>query len=160
MLLALASAVFLWSESLGTRDHTLLSLIGDFFFRRLIRLAGSRWRCSTPPPHGYNSVTAFTSLISTLHRPHGKNRLYCWWYHRLRESVFTEPFLRNGLHNPVVPPLLGLDDIENSLIYCCVCWTKFTELLPGNALIKSVTIPMHYTLNTLWMSVIKTTTNV
>jgi hypothetical protein len=27
MLLALASAVFLWSESLGTRDHILLSQI-------------------------------------------------------------------------------------------------------------------------------------
>jgi hypothetical protein len=30
MLLALASAVFLWSESLGTRDHVLLSQIWDF----------------------------------------------------------------------------------------------------------------------------------
>jgi hypothetical protein len=34
--------------------------------------------------------------------------------------VFTEPLFRNGLHNPVVPPLLGAKDIENSLIYCCV----------------------------------------
>jgi hypothetical protein len=31
MLLALASAVFLGSESLGTRDHILLSQIWDFF---------------------------------------------------------------------------------------------------------------------------------
>jgi hypothetical protein len=52
MLLALASAVFLGSESLGTRDHILLSQIWDFPFRRLLRLAGSRWRYSTPPPHG------------------------------------------------------------------------------------------------------------
>jgi hypothetical protein len=28
--------------------------------------------------------------------------------------VFTEPLLRNGLHNPVVPPMLGADDIENT----------------------------------------------
>jgi hypothetical protein len=49
MLLALASAVFLGSESLGTRDHILLSQIWDFPFRRLLRLAGSR-RYSTPPP--------------------------------------------------------------------------------------------------------------
>jgi hypothetical protein len=54
MLLALASAIFLWSESLGTRDHILLSQIWDFPFRRLLRLAGSRWRYSIPPPHGDN----------------------------------------------------------------------------------------------------------
>jgi hypothetical protein len=52
MLLALASAVFLGSESLVTRDHILLSQIWDFPFRRLLRLAGSWWRYSTPPSHG------------------------------------------------------------------------------------------------------------
>jgi hypothetical protein len=36
MLLALASVVFLGSESLGTRDHILLSQIWDFPFRRLL----------------------------------------------------------------------------------------------------------------------------
>jgi hypothetical protein len=45
------SIVFLGSESLGTRDHILLSQIWDFPFRRLLRLAGLRWRYSTPPPH-------------------------------------------------------------------------------------------------------------
>jgi hypothetical protein len=44
MLQTLASA------SPGTRDHILLSQIWDFPFRRLLRLAGSRWRYSTPPP--------------------------------------------------------------------------------------------------------------
>jgi hypothetical protein len=44
VLLALASAVFLGSKSLETRDHILLSQIWDFPFRRLLRLAGSRWR--------------------------------------------------------------------------------------------------------------------
>jgi hypothetical protein len=48
----LASAVFLGSESFGTRDHILLSQILDIPFRRLLRLAGSRWRYSIPPPHG------------------------------------------------------------------------------------------------------------
>jgi hypothetical protein len=52
MLLALASVVVLGSESLGTRDHILLSQMWDFPFPRLLRLAGSRWRHSTPPPHG------------------------------------------------------------------------------------------------------------
>jgi hypothetical protein len=55
VLLALASAVFLGSESLGTCGHILLSHIWDFPFRRLLRLAGSRWRYSTPPPHGSDS---------------------------------------------------------------------------------------------------------
>jgi hypothetical protein len=56
MLLALASAVFLESESLGTRDHILLYQISDFPFRRLLRLAGSRCRYSTPPSHGSHSL--------------------------------------------------------------------------------------------------------
>jgi hypothetical protein len=49
---AAASAIFLWSEPLGSRDHILLSHIWDFQFCRLLRLAGSRWRYSIPPPHG------------------------------------------------------------------------------------------------------------
>jgi hypothetical protein len=53
LLLALASAVIFGSESRRTRGHILLSQIWDFPFRRLLRLAGSRWRYSTPPPHGY-----------------------------------------------------------------------------------------------------------
>jgi hypothetical protein len=50
MLLALASVVFIRSDSLGTRDNILLSQIRDFPFRLLLRLAGSRWRYSIPPP--------------------------------------------------------------------------------------------------------------
>jgi hypothetical protein len=50
MLLALASAISLGSKSLGTRDHILLSHIWDFPFRPLLRLAGSWWRYSIPPP--------------------------------------------------------------------------------------------------------------
>jgi hypothetical protein len=52
LLLALASTVILGSESLGARDHILLSQIRDFTFRRLLLLAGPRWRYSSPPPHG------------------------------------------------------------------------------------------------------------
>jgi hypothetical protein len=51
--LALASAVIFWSESRRTRGHILLSQIWDFPFRHLLRLAGSRWRYSNPPPHGF-----------------------------------------------------------------------------------------------------------
>jgi hypothetical protein len=59
LLLALASAVILGSDSLGTRDHILLSQIRDFSFRRLLRLEGSRWRYSTPPPHEWTELTLF-----------------------------------------------------------------------------------------------------
>jgi hypothetical protein len=52
LLLVLASTIIFKSESRGTRDHILLSQIRDFHFRRLLRLAGLRWRYSTPPPHG------------------------------------------------------------------------------------------------------------
>jgi hypothetical protein len=62
LLLVLASAVIFRSESRRTRGHILLSQIRDFPFRRLLRLAGSRWRYSTPPPHGSNShPNAFSS---------------------------------------------------------------------------------------------------
>jgi hypothetical protein len=63
MLLALASVVFLGSESLGTRDHLLLSQIWDVLFRRLLRLAGSRWRYSNPPPHGCTRTSHFASYF-------------------------------------------------------------------------------------------------
>jgi hypothetical protein len=47
-----ASTVIFGSESHGNCDHILLSQIRDFPFRSLLRLAGLRWRYSTPPPHG------------------------------------------------------------------------------------------------------------
>jgi hypothetical protein len=79
LLLVLASAVVLRSESRGIYDHILLSQIQDspnlggqvpafislheqggpvitpgtgFPLRRLLRLAGLQWSYSTPPPHG------------------------------------------------------------------------------------------------------------
>jgi hypothetical protein len=48
----LANLVILGSESRGTRDHILLSQIRDFSSRRLLQLAGLRWRYSTPPLYG------------------------------------------------------------------------------------------------------------
>jgi hypothetical protein len=102
MLLALASVVFLGFECLGTRDHILLSHIWDFPFHHLLWLTGSRWRYSNLP----NSVTAFTSLISTRHRLHRICSLYCCWRHCLCGSVFTKPFLRNRLHRKQLHLLL------------------------------------------------------
>jgi hypothetical protein len=47
------SVVFLGSESLWTRNHILLSQNWDFPSRRLLRLAGSRWRYLTRLHTGY-----------------------------------------------------------------------------------------------------------
>jgi hypothetical protein len=64
MMLVLASVVSLGSESLGTRDHILLSQIWDFPFFRLLRLAGSRWRYSNPPPHGCSFLSFRVHVIN------------------------------------------------------------------------------------------------
>jgi hypothetical protein len=77
MLLALTSIVFLRSKSLGTGDHVLLSQIWDFPFHRLLWLAGSRWRYSISPPHGWKSIPipVFSHILCTwtMHR----KQFYC-----------------------------------------------------------------------------------
>jgi hypothetical protein len=73
LLLALASTFILGSESRVTRDHILLSQIRDLPFCRL-RLAGIRWRYSTPPPRGTRflemglHVTIFCASRESKHR--------------------------------------------------------------------------------------------
>jgi hypothetical protein len=49
--------------------------------RQYFTVSDLRLRFSSPPTT--LSVTAFTSLISTLHRPQGKHRLCCFWRHCL-----------------------------------------------------------------------------
>jgi hypothetical protein len=65
LLLVLASAFILGSESLGIRDHILLSQIRDFPFRRLRRRAGLWWRHYTPPPHGIPLEWQSQSYVTT-----------------------------------------------------------------------------------------------
>jgi hypothetical protein len=65
LLLALASADIFGSDSHGTRDHNLLSQIRDLPIRRLLRLAGLRWRYLTLPPHG------LLELLKSSPRTHG-----------------------------------------------------------------------------------------
>jgi hypothetical protein len=57
------------SESCGTRDHILLSLFRDYRIRRLIRLAGLRWRYSTPPPQGVLPGSGLLLLIKVRGGP-------------------------------------------------------------------------------------------
>jgi hypothetical protein len=56
LLLSLANVVILEFESRATCDHILLPQIRDFPLCRLLRLAGLRWRYSTPPPHGISNI--------------------------------------------------------------------------------------------------------
>jgi hypothetical protein len=65
LLLALASAVIFVSESRRTRGHILLSQIRGFPFHRLLRLAGSRWRYSTSPPHWSRVAFKVQSYVTT-----------------------------------------------------------------------------------------------
>jgi hypothetical protein len=58
-LLVIASAVIFRSESRGTHDHILPSQIRDSPARRFLRLAGIRWRYSTPPPLSLSESESF-----------------------------------------------------------------------------------------------------
>jgi hypothetical protein len=64
LLPVLASTSIL--ESRGTRYHILLSQIRNFPFRRLLRLAGLRWRYSTPPPYRSESLLLHSSTQSSF----------------------------------------------------------------------------------------------
>jgi hypothetical protein len=69
LLLALASAYILGSESCGTCDHILLSQIWDFLFCRLLWLAGFRWRYSTRLHMGKELTSKCVSVITSRLRP-------------------------------------------------------------------------------------------
>jgi hypothetical protein len=65
LLLVLDSTVILGSESRGARDHILLP-DSRLHFCRLLRLAGLRWRYSTPPPHGASSHSLSADFVPCL----------------------------------------------------------------------------------------------
>jgi hypothetical protein len=95
--LSFASAVFLGSESHGTRDHILLSQIWDFPFRCLLRLAGSRWRYSTLPPHGSTVLLLLVLIIWPRHGLHRKRLFHYSVFSSCQgNNVTTELFPSNG----------------------------------------------------------------
>jgi hypothetical protein len=86
LLLFLASAVILGAESRGSRDHILLSQIRVFPLLLLLRLAGLRWRYSTPLPHGVDSCGPITFPFMIWRGPqteHTLERFVCC-YLRIR----------------------------------------------------------------------------
>jgi hypothetical protein len=97
LLLDLASGVNLRSEFLGIRYHTciLLSQIRDFPFRRLLRLAGSRWRYSTPPPQGKFQLNCIIFKITLQHGLRKKHSLYGCTHSmhlKIKHNVYTYMF--------------------------------------------------------------------
>jgi hypothetical protein len=117
MLLVLASVVFLGSEFIGTPDQILLSQIWDFPFRRLLRLAGSRWRYSTPPPHRCTNSSLGTSRYINSGRTPRKTP-----YSIVPSlGVFTDQFLSN--RRPIVARVGSLGNV-------------LTESLPSNGYIR------------------------
>jgi hypothetical protein len=62
MLLALASAIFLGSESLGTHGHILLSHFCDFPFRRLLRQTHPLVRKGAPQKQDRNCQTVINGI--------------------------------------------------------------------------------------------------
>jgi hypothetical protein len=81
MLLVLASVVFIGSDSLGTRDHILLSQIWDFPLRRLLRSV-RLLTCSA-----YN-ISARTAKRTPF--------LCCSPVSSVETRLFAEPLLSNG----------------------------------------------------------------
>jgi hypothetical protein len=100
MLLALASAFLFGSESLWSRDHILLSQNWDFPFHCLLRLAGSRWRYLTLPPHRSELISKLVPLITPWHRPLRKHCLqqflFCWVLIHCCRDVYTVSSHSNG----------------------------------------------------------------
>jgi hypothetical protein len=101
LLPPLASAVIHGSEAHWTRDHILLSRIRDFPFRRLLRLAGLRWRYSTQPPHGkinwIHEWTLFYKLGWTDEITLPSTVCILHYDIRCNGNVLTEPLLSNRL---------------------------------------------------------------
>jgi hypothetical protein len=129
---ALASAVFLRSESRGTRDHISQSQIRDISFLRLLRLAVLRWGYSTPPPHWRGSDNRLLSLI--WQGTHRKRRIQQFFYScvciRCRGNVFTEtlPGNNSGIHIYTLRLMGGINEVRRwDRIICHDIHTKFHD---------------------------------
>jgi hypothetical protein len=116
LLLALASAVIFGSESQRTRGHILLFQIRDFPFRSLRRLPGSRWRYSSPPPHGFTPI--LTNLLPFINARE-PNRDYCIrgfhycssWMHCLGNHILIRD-------NALIPPSMFVSGKRVLTIRC------------------------------------------
>jgi hypothetical protein len=90
LMQVLASAFILASESCGTSDHILISQIRDFPFCRLLRLAGLRWKYSTPPPHGklHSTPGIWIKLVCTAAYIVSGLHAKCWLPVHIRGNFY------------------------------------------------------------------------
>jgi hypothetical protein len=130
----LPAQVFLRSESLGTHDRILLSQIWDFPFRRLLRLAGSRWRYSTPPPHGFLNCWVWVWVYVTTD---GQSDSLSWYKAPIRglRPEFFFPFgIRNTSDSYVLYSVGRPLWREDGSVFCMCRWTlpakSFSVVVP------------------------------
>jgi hypothetical protein len=133
MLLALASAVFLGSESLGTLSHSFETFLFVASYDSQGHGGGIRPRLHT----GSSQFLFPYSLISFRHGSRTENTTPLF-VPGAEHTENTVSRVRLQVHWSVTSTGRGADDIENIASSIVACWTVFTELLPGNALIKSV----------------------
>jgi hypothetical protein len=127
MLLALAIVVFLGSESLGTRDHIILSQIWNFPFRRLLRLAVSRWMYSNLPPHGWWTVSWVESIL--ILRPTVSGPVFLGV--KQPSADYDQIFISVGqLRVSYVGRSLWRED--GSVVYNC-CWSSPAQSFSGSS---------------------------
>jgi hypothetical protein len=94
-----------------------------------------------------SSTTNFPWLSPTANWLVPESNEFCHLY-----SPGTDIHHRKHMSRDHHPPLRDVTaDTENTASCPVACWTVFTELLPGNALIKSVT----FTLHNLWFQTAK-----
>jgi hypothetical protein len=90
------------------------------------------------------------SLISSQHRPHTENSPHIVAWRRPHRKHVSR--VRLQVHLSVTSTGHDVDNIENTASFIVACWTTFTELLPGNMLIKSVIVPkVSFTCGQLWI---------
>jgi hypothetical protein len=135
LLLVLGSAVIPASESHGNRDDILLPQIRDFYFRRLLRLAGLRWRYSIPTTHGSVSVVASRSCrtdrfpVSPLVRV--RNLLPS------NGRCSQSHYLATGLHPTIYCSMLILAPVLPALLHY-FCISRFVTYLYGSVMFKMI----------------------
>jgi hypothetical protein len=125
--------------------------------RRLLRIAGSCWRYSTPPSHNVlYSLPQHWRILSlcSFRTDHTENSVCCWTcllsYCSAADSIETsyviatsvawcQPSVKGRLPIVIATRWVGICDI-NRTSWCAI--QAFTELLPSNAPIQSATLPL------------------
>jgi hypothetical protein len=83
-----------------------------------------------------SSITNFPWLSPIENWLVPESKEFCHLYSRGTDKHHRKHMTRD--HNPALRYVTA--DMENTASSIVACWTVFTELLPGNALLKSVTI--------------------